>query len=318
MKQYPYIQPTLLGLAGLMLAFWPDAANAQTATIPMPPGAIQPNGDPNDNTLDWGVWWQNTGTATEVFDPTVSSSTNIPGSIHVTILFSGDAASNAPTGPNGGAANIAVGDFITPGIGYSPNLAVNETNAVDFSLYSALSFDIYVNINTSSNSAIPICLYDWNGVQMQIGSVSIPATNGWQHFSFPIGLDFSFNDTNAPPPNGTAWGFYDWYPNNPPACSDFWIDNVQLVGAGVIPPPSMTPLVKTVQGLNAFATTAQNSVWDRQEVMLVASNGLSWVGRASAAKPVSYSYTIKDFPAGTNIANNTEAFLFLAPNPAAE
>lgn len=301
-----------------MLACGPDVANAQTATLPMPPGAIQPGGDPTDTTLDWGVSWHGyqgaDGVATEVFDPTVSSSSTIPGSIHVTIFMPGNTASNALSG----AANICVADFITAGIGNNTWLGANQSSAVDFSLYSALSFDILVNINTSSNTDIPIYLYSWNYDSSQIGSVPIPAKQAWQHISIPIPNTFSFNDAKAPPPNGTAWGFYDWYPNNPPACSDFWIDNVQLVGAGVIPPPSMTPLVKTVQGLNAFATTAQNSVWDRQEVMLVASNGLSWVGRASAAKPVSYSYTIKDFPAGTNIANNTEAFLFLAPNPAAE
>ncbi len=184
--------------------------------------------------------------------------------------------------------------------------------------YSALSFDILVNVNTSSNIDIPVYLYSWNYDSAQIGSVPIPATTGWQHISIPIPNTFDFNDAKAPPPNGTAWGLYNRYPNNPPACSDFWIDNVQLVGAGVIPPPTLTPPVKAVQGLNAFATTQQNSVWDRQEVMLVASDGLSWVGRASAANPVSYSYTIKDFPAGTNVAYNTEAYLFLAPNASAE
>ncbi|MGO8929747.1 MAG: hypothetical protein ACLQU3_23010 [Limisphaerales bacterium] len=299
-------------LLGLTLACWPGAASSQTVTIPMPPGAIQPGGDPTDTTLDWGTWWNGTGTNTEVFDPTVSSSTSIPGSIHVTAILPGAAANP------GAGANLCFGDFITAGIGNNNWLGANESSDVDFSLYSALSFDILVNINTSSNTDIPIYLFDWNYDTYQIGSVTIPATQGWQHISIPIPNTFSFNDTNAPPPNGTAWGFYYWYPDTPPACSDFWIDNVQLVGEGVIPPPRMTPPVKAVQGLNAFATTDQNSVWDRQGVMLVASNGLSWVGRASAAKPVSYSYTIKGFPTGPNIAYNTDAYLFLAPNPSAE
>jgi hypothetical protein len=283
----------------------------------MPPGAIQPGGSTTDTNLDWGIMWSGWdgagGSATEVFDPTVSSTNSIPGSIHVTIFLYGNAASNAPAG----AANIAVGDFITPGIGYNSNLNANETNAVDFSLYSALSFDILVNVKTSSNSPIPIALYDWNGDNVQIGSVPIPATNGWQHFSFPIGFMFSFNDSTAPPPNGTAWGFYNWYQTNPPACEDFWIDNVQLVGEPAFPPPTLTPPVKTIPGLSAFASTEENSIWDEQMVMLVASNGLSWVGRASAAKPVSYSFGINGFP--TNSPPWTaEAFLFLAPNPSAE
>ena len=303
--------------AGLALACWPGAANAQTVTIPMPPGAIQPSGDPTDTTISWGIMWNGYqgagGSATEVFDPTVSSSTSIPGSIHVTILLSGDTASNAPDG----AANICVGDFIADGIGYNAWLGADESSEVDFSLYSALSFDILVNTTTSSNSAIPINLYSWNYDNAQIGSVPIPATQVWQHISIPIPTSFSFNDAKAPPPNGTAWGFYNWYPNNPPACEDFWIDNVQLVGEGTFPPPTLKPLSKPVRGLNAFASTEANSFWDRQGVMLEASNGLSWVGRASAAKPVSYSFAISDFP--TNIpAYSTEAYLFLAPNPAAE
>ena len=302
---------------GMTLACGPDVANAQTVTIPMPPGAIQPGGDPTDTTLDWGIFWHGyqgaDGVATEVYDPTVASSSTIPGSIHVTIFMPGNTASNAPAG----AANISVGDFITAGIGYNAWLGANESSDVDFSLYSALSFDILVNINTSSNSAIPINLYSWNYDNAQIGSVPIPTNKAWQHISIPISSSFSFNDAKAPAPNGTAWGFYNWYPNNPPACEDFWIDNVQLVGEGAFPPPTLTLLAKAVPGLNAFASTEANSYWDRQEVMLLATNGLSWVGRASAAKPVSYSFTVAYFP--TNIPDyTTVGQLFLAPNPSAE
>jgi hypothetical protein len=308
----------LLGVVfGLTLACRPDVASAQTATMLMPPGAIQPGGDATDTTLDWGVFWNGyqgaAGVGTEVFDPAVSSSSTIPGSIHVTLFMPGNTASNAPAG----AANLCVGDFISAGVGYNTWLGANESSNVDFSLYSALSFDILVNINTSSNGPIPINLYSWNYDNVQIGSVPIPATQGWQHISIPIPSTFSFNDGKAPPPNGTAWGFYNWYPNNPPACEDFWIDNVQLVGEGTFPPPTLTPLAKAVQGLNAFASTEANSFWDRQGVMLLATNGLSWVSRATAAKPVSYSFTINSFP--TNIPDYTaEAYLFLAPNPAAE
>ena len=307
--------------ASLALACWPGAAHAQTTTILLPPGAIQINGSPTDTNIDWGIFWDGYGpsgftnppaggSATEVYTNGFSSSDEIPGSIHVTLLFSGDVASNAVTGPNGGAANLAVGDFITTNLSmWSPD----QANDLDFSQYSALSFDIYVNINTSSNSAIPISLYDWYGAQVQIGSVPIPATNGWQHYSFPIGYNFSFNDPAAPPPNGTVWGFYNWYQTNPPGCEDFYIDNVQLVGAPAPPTPKLTPPVKTIPGLNVFASTMADSVWDEQELMLLANTGLSWVGRASAAKPVSYSFTINGYPTNTP-PWDAEAFLFLVPN----
>jgi len=297
---------------GLSLAGWPAATDAQTTTIPMPPGAIQPGGDPTDTTLDWGLWWNGTGIANEVFDPAVSSSNNIPGSIHVTISLPGAAANP------GAGANLCFGDFIAPNIGNNNWLGADKSSAVDFALYSALSFDILVNITTSSNNDIPINLYSWNYDQVQIGSVPLPATTGWQHISIPIPNTFTFGDTNALPPNGTAWGFYNWYPNTPPAYSDFWIDNVQLVGAGYIPPPTLTPPVKAVHGLNVFASTDQNLTYDRQEAVLVASNGLSWIGNASAAHPVTYSFGISGFPSGDpNILYNTPAYLFLVPNPAA-
>jgi hypothetical protein len=310
--------------ASLALACWPGAAHAQTTTILLPPGAIQINGSPTDTNIDWGIFWDGYGpsgftnppaggSATEVYTNGFSSSDEIPGSIHVTLLFSGDVASNAVTGPNGGAANLAVGDFITTNLSmWSPD----QANDLDFSQYSALSFDIYVNINTSSNSAIPISLYDWYGAQVQIGSVPIPTTNGWQHFSFPIGYNFSFFDANAPSPSGTAWGFYNWYQNTPPGCEEFWIDNVQLVGAPAPPQPKLMPPVKTTPGLNVFASTEANSVWDEQQVMLLANTGLSWVGRASAAKPVSYSFAIDGFD--TNSVWAAEAYLFLIPNSPAD
>jgi Leucine-rich repeat (LRR) protein len=262
MKPNPTLQKLIPAvIAGLALACWPDAANASTATLPLPPSAIQPGGNPTDTTLDWGIFWNGyqgaDGIATEVFDPNVSSSSSIPGSIHVNVFLPGNIASNAPTG----AANLCFGDFITAGFGYTW-LSANQSSAVDFSQYSALSFDILVNINTSSNTAIPIYLYScWDNGNVQIGSVPIPATQGWQHISIPIPNNFSFNDPTAPPANGTAWGFHYWYPNNDPACSDFWIDNVQLVGAGVIPPlPS--PLVAGALRRELFLNIPGSAVTD--------------------------------------------------------
>src|SRR5208337_4515445 len=296
---------TLLGmLLGLAFFAWPQWARCQTTTMLMPPGAIQLNGDPTDTTLDWGIWWT-PGTATEVYDPTVSSSTDIPGSIHVTFNLPGT------TADPGAGGNLSFGDFIAPNIGNNNWLGADEGSAVDFSQYSALSFDILINTTTSSNTDIPINLFSWNYDQQQIGSLPIPTTMGWQHVSIPIPDTFSFNDTNAPPPNGTAWGFFSWYPNPPPACGDFWIDNVQLVGTGYIPPPKLMPPVRSEPGLNVFATTTNNSVWDRQQAFLLLTNGLSWVGNASAAKPVNYSIGLSGFTSGSSdILYNTQGYLF--------
>jgi hypothetical protein len=47
--------------------------------------------------------------------------------------------------------------------------------------------------------------------------------------------------------------------------------------------------------------------------MLRQTDGLQWVGQATPANPVSYSFTIKDFP--NNPSGGAEAYLFLSPNP---
>jgi hypothetical protein len=61
-----------------------------------------------------------------------------------------------------------------------------------------------------------------------------------------------------------------------------------------------------------FASTEGNSFYDRQEAELIQNSGLSWVGQATVATPVTYSFTITNYPKSVNC----EAFLFLVPNPA--
>jgi hypothetical protein len=44
------------------------------------------------------------------------------------------------------------------------------------------------------------------------------------------------------------------------------------------------------------------------------TTGLGWIGHATTGNPVSYSFTITDFP---NVVDGAEAYLFLSPNPVA-
>lgn len=167
------------------------------------------------------------------------------------------------------------------------------------------------------------------GYESYIGDVNIPdaASNGWTTMTIPIPDNL----------NGTAntYGIVlqKWIGNEssspvPAPTAFFWIGNVQLLGTATPPPPPTLQFpVKTAPGLNVIATTEGNTFFDRQEVGLVASNGVSWVGN-DLTSPVTYSFTVSGFPQGaateggysSSTVTNTggcEAYMMMAPNPAA-
>lgn len=138
------------------------------------------------------------------------------------------------------------------------------------------------------------------------------ASNGWTHVIIPI------NQSQANIDGVSGIVFHRW-------CKDtwtlqtnvtarFWIDNVVLKGTTAAPPPpTLTTPTRPVQGLNIFASTMGNSYYDRQEVVSVTNTDLSWVGRATSANPVTYSFTIVGYPNSVNC----EAYMFLTPNATA-
>jgi hypothetical protein len=187
--------------------------------------------------------------------------------------------------------------------------------------YSTISIDqfnnpsLYQSVLSGSQQGVQL---DWtigSGDQGTIGDFTIPdsASNGWQTVTVPI------PDTLYPTA-GTCGIMMDKYLNNHSAVTGtanafFWIANVQLIGnEGPPPPPTLSSPTKPSPGLNVWNATEGNSYYDRNEVGLVASNGVSWVGYATAANPVKYSFTINSFPPSP--ANGAEAYLMLSPNPA--
>ena len=146
-----------------------------------------------------------------------------------------------------------------------------------------------------------------------VATTNIPAaaSNGWIHIRIPINQ----SQANIDGISGIVmhkWINQNWGIQNP-AAARFWIDNVMLEGTAVAPPPTVLPPVAAIPGLNVFASTQGNGYFDRQEVKLRQSSGLTWVGQATAGNPVSYSFTIVGYPNSVNC----KAFLFLVPNPAA-
>jgi hypothetical protein len=95
----------------------------------------------------------------------------------------------------------------------------------------------------------------------------------------------------------------------------FWIDNIWFEGTPAPPPPpTIKSLTTSTPGLNlVFNTTGS---YDRHEVALVSSNGLSWVGVATAGNPVTYSFTVSGFPKNPATPYSTAAYLMMSPNPA--
>jgi hypothetical protein len=144
-----WIPSALLGLALTCSSGW-----AATDVV-LAPGAMQPGGDPNDTEIHWAQFWSDTGTATEEFDPTMHSSNNIAGSIHVVFDCQG---ADGQDPANIKSANLAFGNYFLDGSGTwlgQPGLL-----RIDASKYESLTLDINIATTVSSNTLIPIQLYD--------------------------------------------------------------------------------------------------------------------------------------------------------------
>lgn len=144
-----------------------------------------------------------------------------------------------------------------------------------------------------------------------VTNIPAAASNGWVHMGIKI------NQAQSQIDGVSGIVFHKWCANTwtlvTPVNARFWIDNVELKGTTLPPPPpKLSNPIKAVQGLNTFSSTEGNSYYDRQEAELMQSSGLSWVGQATTANPVTYTFTVAGYPNSVNC----EAYLFLVPNPA--
>lgn len=305
-----------LALAGATLS------HAQTADLPISTfdtgtQGSQPNG--------CGAWY---GSYTAGWDGTVNAPSGSGGSLYIQSIFS-----------NG--SDTPLTEYIClPG----NNLWWSGNGTFLTSTYKSLDFDIKWDNSSvltipqfNDPSTVPTSLLQgWAPYGYLAGSIgglevdlawkgdgstttlittNIPtaASNGWVHISIPINP----SQANIDPAVGIL--FKKWLNQNwgladaTTATANFWVDNVVLIGtAGPPPPPTVSAPVKPTPGLNCFASTKGNSFYDRQDVVLRQSTGLSWVGQATPGNPVSYSFTISGYPNSVNC----EAYMFLVPNPA--
>jgi hypothetical protein len=154
----------------------------------------------------------------------------------------------------------------------------------------------------------------YNQMAPSIAGTNIPASaaGGWTHVSIPVNPA----QANLGAVNGIV--FHKWIHQQWGIVSNtvarFWIDNLVFKGnaAPPLPPIVSAPTAKAIPGLNIWLASA-NSAYDRQEVCSLVTNGLSWVGHATAGNPVTYSFTVTGYPN----SQNCQLFCLLSPNPVA-
>lgn len=197
-------------------------------------------------------------------------------------------------------------------------------NPVDLTLYTNIEFDVkWDNTNSTRNLAdfnSPPSPYGDAGIKFQavdpnnnwivLTNLLLPAavTNGWVHMNIPINPTIAGISSSI----GFAMQKYVNDPNYGRVA--FWMENFKLDAAiKPLAPPTINTLAKPLHGLNTAASSS--GLYDRHIGRLTPNTGKSWVGHATAANPVTYSFTVKSFPQGASYIYSTETLLFLIPNP---
>lgn len=273
-----------------------------------------------------GINW---GPSTAVWDADIG---NPPGACYVTSVFT--TGQDSPCMPyfcmnggnpwyNAGTADFALYKSVQFDIKWdnTSDLTIGQFN--DVSTWpltitnSAGELLLNSPLNAGQIRGIEVALCGPGATAVQLGTVigtfDIPeaAASGWAHITIPI------DPTKSGLAGMSGIAFHKWINNGSGQMTDsigtgkFWVDNIILEGtAAPPPPPTLSAPTKAIKGLNIFTSTG--GLYDRQSAVLRQTSGLSWIGMASGANPVSYSFTIAGYPDSVNC----EAWMFLIPNPA--
>jgi len=249
--------------------------------------------NPNGKPLDWGPGW---------------------GAGTVSVWATNDAAGSPTSGSDGITATFS------PGNTYDV-LQSWDGGALDLSAYNDMSLDIY--FPPGATNLGPDGTYGqmdfrfrvggaWPGVDLLLNGGNAITNGGWNHFDVP----FPLTGIGATPGFNLQWNTSYTNPVS------IYIDNVRFYYNPAIQslPPTLS-LSSATPGLNVIASTDGNSFYDRQQVRMTNTVGVAWVGHATPANPVTYSYSIKSFnsPSYGSKANGWQgqyAYLFLCPNAA--
>ena len=187
---------------------------------------------------------------------------------------------------------------------------------------ATLSFDIFVDTNSTPGNYNDFGYFEMHtrynggsytygpkylGTSLVGGGMGMPTAAGhWSHVSLVLGAEAStlraltfqdYNDSGRGPINGPM---------------TVYIDNLTITPQSATNIPVLK-LAKSVKGLNVFASSS--GIYDRQSAVLQTNQGLSWVGQATGAHPVTYSFTINSLPQDPG-TYGCSAHMWLIPNPA--
>jgi len=248
--------------------------------------------------------------------------TNVSGSLYCYSPF-------APRGtipPNGGTAPIPTYGEQNLMSGTFDGGLFDTAVQMEILTITNIQWDIHVKPGTATNSdgnfGVIYAGLKSIGYSGDTGywtnGLTIPgaATNGWVTMKETNAQEFQAEALNGTDTYAQGVEFYynsytgNNYPTNPVA---FWIDNI-IVNSSVAPPPPPPPPVMTiapaVPGLNLFTGTG-TSLYNRENIEAT-QGAYSWV---NAAGPVSFSFSITNYPVGSNDA--VQCQIFLVPNPSA-
>lgn len=254
--------------------------------------------DSEDQLAGWARWW---GSAPQVyeFDPSVDAANSASsGSLKATIDF--DLA--AYTGDNQFAVR---GDF--PG-------AVT----VDGTKYTNLVFQLRWAASSPKTGGGDYGYLeygfrnsDWS--QTWLGGQAIAADSGdrWVQFKVPISPTLAKLDTIA----GVVLKLWSGGDAGLTGQTVFWVDDVKLEANtdSEPPPPPSIRLKGATPGLR-LAASAAGQQYQRQNLRTLAADtdgnprSYGWLGRSG---PVTYSFTVKEFPDGAH--SGFQAHVFLVP-----
>jgi hypothetical protein len=269
------------------------ALGAAAATQAQTPDLIVNNFDADTEAASWVRWW-GAAVQTYEFDPTVDANANASsGSLKATVEFDRAAA--------GGDNQFAL-------VGSFPDNAV-----IDGSQYENLVFDLRWDPNSPKRAGGDFGFLEpgfrrSDFSQLWLDPLVVPATaaDGWMRVTLPINPGAAGVDRIT----GIVLKMWSGDPvTGFTGTSTFWIDNVHLEGRNdtTIPEPTIF-IEKAEPGLSIFASSS--GVNDRQNIQTVEPTQ-SFVG---ASSPVTYSFTIADYPGSENAGFQTH--LFLVPGEA--
>ncbi|MBC8095611.1 MAG: hypothetical protein H7Y43_07350 [Akkermansiaceae bacterium] len=229
---------------------------------------------------DW-----NGGSATIAWDGAVDAGGGgSPGSMHVLVPYQNN-------GPGWQEAQVG------------RNIPWNNGNYLSLANYINIEFDVKVDVANS----YPTISGDWSMARIivqqwgwtPLSSITITNSTGWQHYSASL----SGVSTLAHLLVNFHAGDNTHYPTNQ---ISYWVDNIKLT-APPLPPPTVAISKSTMSSGLSF-TPGTSGQYQRSLVYpgLVGS-AFGWYG---AGQPVSYSFTITNFPTANDFSIQT----FLIPN----